>query len=499
MTTAREAVRPDTARIKRETLFAGLLLGVAADRLLGQGIMGPGLVLWVSLAAAAAVLLARRANRPWWKAVVWWSALAWVSTLVLLLRASPALQAGLLLILPLAAAMIFMRTWGARLGRSLPVDSIYALMLVPGRALAGSLTLLGAFQVPQRNSLRSIGGIGRGLLLAIPLLLVFIALFSSADAAFNRYVESVFNVFSPALPSHILLSVLYGLFAAGMLSAITVRNARNPLRHLKLPKVGAEETAVVMGLLAVLFVAFVLLQLRYLFGGRETIEAVSGLTLAGYARRGFFELLGTSALSLIVLLVGYTMTTSRTLFRSLAALLIVCVMVMLVSAVQRFVLYIGEFGLTLDRVYVLAIMFWIALTLIYFSATILRGRPFRFALASVLSGITIVFALASINPAALVARVNIERGAQPEIPLDAAYLISLGADAAPTLVTRLDEIAPVDRCYVASALLMQWSGEGHNIDYQPDSWLTWNAARATARRLVASEREALSAVAGGCH
>lgn len=209
--------------------------------------------------------------------------------------------------------------------------------------------------------------------------------------------------------------------------------------------------------------------------------------------------LGASALSLIVLLVGYTMTASRTLFRSLAALLIICVMVMLASAVQRFVLYIGEFGLTLDRIYVLAIMLWIALTLVFFSATILQGRPFRFTSASMLSGIAIVFALASINPAALVARVNIERGAQPETPLDAAYLTSLGADAVPTLVTRLDEIAPVHRCYVASALLMQWSGEGHNIDYQPYNWLTWNASRAMARRLVASQREALSAAAGGCH
>ena len=45
-----------------------------------------------------------------------------------------------------------------------------------------------------------------------------------------------------------------------------------------------------------LFAAFVVLQLAYLFGGRDTLS-VAGLTYADYARRGFFELVAVAVLA----------------------------------------------------------------------------------------------------------------------------------------------------------------------------------------------------------
>src|SRR5574341_14316 len=51
----------------------------------------------------------------------------------------------------------------------------------------------------------------------------------------------------------------------------------------------AHTTATVfLGSLAVLFVAFVGIQVTYLFGGSDTMEA-AGITYSEYARRGFFE------------------------------------------------------------------------------------------------------------------------------------------------------------------------------------------------------------------
>ena len=44
------------------------------------------------------------------------------------------------------------------------------------------------------------------------------------------------------------------------------------------------------------------MQVRYFFGGEELVQAVTGLTYAEYARRGFFELVAVAALLLGVLL-----------------------------------------------------------------------------------------------------------------------------------------------------------------------------------------------------
>ena len=46
---------------------------------------------------------------------------------------------------------------------------------------------------------------------------------------------------------------------------------------------------------AALFAIFVTLQLAYLFGGRDTLDAAA-ITFSSYARRGFFELIGAVAL-----------------------------------------------------------------------------------------------------------------------------------------------------------------------------------------------------------
>ncbi len=53
---------------------------------------------------------------------------------------------------------------------------------------------------------------------------------------------------------------------------------------------------------AALFLLFVVVQLRYFFGGAELVQRTTGLTHAQYARQGFFQLVAASALVLPVLL-----------------------------------------------------------------------------------------------------------------------------------------------------------------------------------------------------
>ena len=67
-------------------------------------------------------------------------------------------------------------------------------------------------------------------------------------------------------------------------------------------RLGIVEIGVTLGLLNLLFFAFVLLQLRYFFGDATLVQDSEGLTFSEYYRRGFFELVTVAALVLPLLL-----------------------------------------------------------------------------------------------------------------------------------------------------------------------------------------------------
>lgn len=474
------------------------VLGFAADRLLWAGLPGPGLAIWIGLLGAAAVLLARRAPQPWTGAAAGWSVVALAAAAAQVLVDADVLYLALWLVLLVSASMVLLRAAGVRLGETTVVDHAIGLAMVPVRAAVGLVPLLGDVELPADGTRRRLVAVGRGAILALPLLAVFVALFAAADAGFDRHVARFASFWSEDLALHLLLVLVFGWLAAGLLSG--VRSGRLPTPpDLAWPRLGVEETATVLGLLSVLFLAFLALQLGYLFGGQATIEAASGLTLAEYARRGFFELLLVAGLTLAVLLVGDRVSSARRVFRGLAALLVACVMVILASAAQRLWLYTAEFGLTLDRVTAAVVMAWLAAVLALFAVTVLRARPRRFASGAVVAGVAAVFVLVLLDPAALVTRSNLDRAAEGVREADAGYLLRLGGGAVPVLVERFDELPESARCETATGLLERWGEDADRSDAPGvDDWRTWNAARAAATASVAENAAALRALAEDC-
>ena len=90
----------------------------------------------------------------------------------------------------------------------------------------------------------------------------------------------------------VFLTLFFAWIVAGLLWVALL--ASNP-ESLAFPRptalsLGIVETSVVLGLLDALFLAFVAVQVCYLFGGAERVVETAGLTYAEYARRGFFDL-----------------------------------------------------------------------------------------------------------------------------------------------------------------------------------------------------------------
>jgi len=256
-----------------------------------------------------------------------------------------------------------------------------------------------------------------------------------------------------------------------------------------------------LGALDLLFLIFVTLQLRYLFGGAAVIVETTRLTISEYARRGFFELVTASALVLPVLLVADWATLvegprQRRVFRVLAGALVALVGVLLVSALQRMLLYVQTFGLTELRLYTTAFMVWLGGVFVWFTLTVLRDERPRFAFGALAQALVVMGALHFANPDALIARVNLGRATRTLItgpytshPLDAAYLAStLSADAVPVLLEALPRLPAEEQAVVEDQLRSRWGCGSDRSDWRSWNWSEWRARRLVAARWAFSNR-----------
>jgi Domain of unknown function (DUF4153) len=421
-------------------------------------------------------------------------------------RASPALQALNVLTgagLALLMAAVFLR--GGLTGMSLTdhlvalVTSVLALVVQPFILIFGDLP----------RARRSSAGRGKvapvllGLILAVPLLLLFGALFVSADAVFAGYVRQAFAWLTdfPQLAARVILSLILAWMALGLARrAFTAGPKPFSLEEavdLGFLRLGPVPVIVVLALVDALFLGFVAVQAVYLFGGVDTLIR-TGMTHSEYARRGFFELVTVAALVLgLILLLDWLSRFSgrraRLTISLLHALLIVLTLVILASALIRMRLYEVEFGLTELRFYTTAFMGWLAAVLLLTAATVLPGgSPFgpgrrRFAFGALVAVLALVAFLDLANPDASIARVNLDRAANGlGQPLDAAYLTGgLSADATPVIVAGLAQVPdPMLRSELACGLRARAQGLEAGA-----ARLTWRGANLG----IASARRALTA------
>ena len=216
----------------------------------------------------------------------------------------------------------------------------------------------------------------RGLLIAAPIVLILGALLSSADMIFADRLEKFFELFDlERLPEYIFrvfyIIVLTYTFTGILLQAVLPKKTEerpDPNRTWVKPFLGWTESAIVLGSINLLFAFFVAIQFRYLFGGQANITA-AGYTYSEYARKGFGELVTVAVLSLLIYLCLAAVTRTKNQgqqrgFSILSTLLMVLVLIMLASSLQRMLLYEGAYGFTRLRTYTHVFIFCLAALLI---------------------------------------------------------------------------------------------------------------------------------------
>ncbi len=511
-----------------KVLEAALLLGVLGDGLLRATPWGLNVLLWVgAIVVAVVVLLANRRRLALsggghfllLSVILFAAAFAWRDSRTLNLLAG----VGLLIALALMA-------WRARKGRIwLASVTEYAL----GILAAGINAFISGFpalladvrwrEVAPGVWSRHLKKVALGGVIALPLLLLFGGLLMSADAAFERMIADAIFLTNPQEAfGHIFVALALAWIAGGFLRGLllgrevkivdgratiftptqtgsgvieTIGASSSTVEPLKAEplRLGIVEVGVTLGLLNLLFLAFVLLQLRYFFGGMALVQESDGLTFAEYYRRGFFELVTVAALVLPLLLVLHWLLRKSNpaherIFRLLAGAQVFLLFVMMASAVRRMLLYQTVYGLTELRLYTTAFMAWLALVFIWFVATALRGRREQFACGALIAGLLVIMTLHVINPDALIVRVNVAHARAGRF-LDAHYASSLSADAAPALFESLPSLNETEQRIVASSLLYKLSL------HEKRDWRSWNWSRAERQRVVRENADALRLMA----
>jgi hypothetical protein len=330
----------------------------------------------------------------------------------------------------------------------------------------------------------------RGILISIPLLLLFGTLFTKADASFEQLILSLFDFDLLALLGMLLWLPVCTVIGGGFLLRIMLEPERSDLTPMRgQASMGMIETGILLGALNLLFFGFIVSQLGYFFGGSDVLASTQGLSAATYARRGFFELVTVSLLVLPLLLTIHWFLNTESarlarLFRILSGSLVMMLFAIMASAMHRMFLYQSSFGLTELRLYTSSFMVWLALVFVWFLKTVLFEKRNRFAFGALVSGLLVIALLDIVNPDSIIVRVNTAHP-MTDNRIDTRYLTTLSSDVVPALMDALPKFDPLAR--YATVSYLEW----HMKALQGRDWRSWNLSGQIARNQISSELSGL--------
>jgi hypothetical protein len=451
-------------------------LALAGDFLMRDIPWGINAALWMGLLTWGAVLhVGRDSSHPMPAAALRFFLAAGCFAFLFALRDAPsaqficALAAGVCLLYGLAITQGF--AWR---------DTGLPEFIARGFEAAGVAAMLAGEQAatshvrPAKDVTARFGLLLRGILLAVPFLIIFMILFARADARFMNFFDQSFD--PTQIVGHLLALGLSALFAWIMLVGVA-RRRKSPT-DVKLTfedpawAMGAAEVSIAVGMISLLFLVFVSLQAGYLFGGVEYLMKTAQLTAADYGRSGFYELVTAAAIVLGTVyffdwLARDSAPASRRILYWLVRGLLILTVLVLLSAVHRMQLYVQMFGLSEQRLMTFIFMGWLTLLFVWSEATILRGRRARFASGALVSALMVAMIFPLINPHAMIASVNLKRLAEGK-RFDLEYAETLSNDTLPILVEHHAVLPPAEQKWLSSFM------EKRRASLDNENWRSWN-------------------------
>jgi hypothetical protein len=503
------SVRDDTTALHSLIRHAGRVVGVAAViGVIGQMLffdVGAG----INVPIAVAIVLVggwllRDRSTPLALSDAWLGPTAIAYAAFVAVRADPVI-ATLDTLTSVALTGAALASFGGRRVVSRAFGSIVALAVKTiGWILTGAGAAIGGARRELPSSRRVIGAaspamaILRGIALAVPVVLLFVALFASADAVFAELLDDLFGweLNLDQAIGRLVLGAAFGWLVGGGLALAASRPPEvTSTVATERWRPGTTEIMTVLASVTALFLVFVALQAAYLFGGIDTLEA-TGLTYAEYARRGFFELVAVAMLAGGLVIGAERLARDRT--RALVGIAIVLTAltaVVLLSALLRLRLYQEAYGWTELRLYVLATIVLLAIGVVGLVVTLLADRVRWIGHVLVIAALAIGLVLNVVGPARFITEQNVARTLDPSLVppdgssgLDVWYASSLGDDAVPALLHAIPALGDGETDEVRRQL--DFRLDRLTRDEGLTAWQAWNAGRSAARDALEAARAA---------
>jgi hypothetical protein len=234
------------------------------------------------------------------------------------------------------------------------------------------------------GSRKNVRSVLLGLLIAIPLLVVIIALLSSADMIFGDIVGDVLDSIKlPELdedwigvPFKFFVSFIAFYAWSACLPAEIFPDNTEPRRF------DAVIAITFNSLIALVYLIFSGIQFIYLVG---RMELPGGYTYAEYAHEGFYQLLAVTILSLILVSFCKKHFEENHILKFILVIINLCTFVMIASASLRMFLYVGVYGLSRLRVDVLWLLVVLSVWTLILTIGIFRKNLPYFRLIMVFS------------------------------------------------------------------------------------------------------------------
>jgi len=391
-----------------------------------------------------------------------------------------------------AGRSVVASAFGALTSTALRAAGWLAAGAVPAVATAGRQLPRGALRA---EHVRRGMPVMRGLLIALPIVVMFVTLLTSADAVFSRVVSDLFDVDLGDAPGRIVVAGIVGWIAIGGLGlAAAEPGAVQPDGRVPKHPLGATEAGTVLVAVVGVFTAFVALQAAYLFGGLDTMAA-TGLSYAEYARRGFFELVAVAVLAIGLVIATDRLVRQRSAWLTGAGFVMtVLTGVILASAALRLRLYQEAYGWTELRLYVLAGIVVIGVVLAGLAVALLADRVRWIGHVLVVASLMVALGLNVIGPVRLITEHNVARVLDPSLVsehgrpgLDELYVATLGDDAVPHLLRALPHLDKARAGYLRAELRLRLDELRASSGLR--AWQAWNLGRETARGALEAAAE----------
>ncbi len=289
--------------------------------------------------------------------------------------------------------------------------------------------------------LKPLLGIAIGVLVSVPVLLIVVALLSSADVAFENVISSILDIDIGTHFLYIVATVAIAPFAVGAAFASRIKTVPAKTEYRKKSELNSYIKIGFYCAVALVYVLYLLSQLTYFFSAFFGILP-EDMTFSAYARRGFFEISIVTGINLLLVYFSGLLKTSvknkiNGIIKSILIFISVFSIILVITAISKMFMYISNYGLTLLRMLTSVLMVYFVFC---FIVSIVKLIVTRFSELRLVIIVTVLFlaAVTFLDPASFVADFNVNAYISNDGPVvlddvDLNYLSKLGSSAVPAV------------------------------------------------------------------